>query len=310
MNPPLHDALNDYLAVRRALGFKLARAEKLLFQFLAYLHEQGQVRVTTEHALAWATLASGGDAWRAIRLGAVRGFAAYLHSIDPAHEVPAVGLLPDPPHRATPYLYTVEQITALMSAAGTLRTTHAAATYRTLIGLLAATGMRIGEASGLDHEDFDAAANTLLIRGAKFGKSRLLPLHESTAGALTRYLHRTDRPRSAARTKAVFVSVRGTRLGIHTAQGTFQKLVRGAGIEPRSAACRPCLHALRHSFAVNTILDAYRAGTDAGPRLALLSTYMGHVDPANTYWYLQAAPELMALAGERLEHHLQQGGQS
>lgn len=284
-------------------------SEKLLCQFLAYLHEQGQARVTTEHALAWAALASGGDAWRAMRLGIVRSFAAYLHSIDPAHEVPAAGLLPDPPHRATPYLYTDAQVTALMNAAGTLRTTHAAATYRTLIGLLAATGMRIGEASGLDREDFDAAAGTLLIRGAKFGKSRRLPLHESTAEALARYLRRTDRPRSAVHTKAVFVSVRGTRLGTHTAQGTFQELVRRAGINPRSAACRPCLHALRHSFAVNTILDAYRADVDAGPRLALLSTYMGHVDPANTYWYLQAAPELMALAGERLERHLQ-GGRS
>jgi integrase len=309
VNPLLHDALNDYLAVRRALGYKLARTEKLLCQFLAYLHEQGQTRVTTEHALTWATLASGGDAWRAMRLGVVRGFAAYLHSIDPMHEVIAAGLLPDPPHRATPYLYTDEQVTALMNAAGTLRTTHAAATYRTLIGLLAATGMRIGEASGLDCEDFDAAAGTLLIRGAKFGKSRRLPLHESTAGALARYLNRTDRPRSAAGTKAVFVSVRGARLGTHTAQGTFQELVRRAGIKPRSAACSPCLHALRHSFAVNTILDAYRTGIDAGPRLALLSTYMGHVDPANTYWYLQAAPELMALAGERLERHLQ-GGRS
>lgn len=310
MNPLLRDALNDYLAVRRALGYKLARTEKLLCQFLAYLHEQGQTRVTTEHALTWATLASGGDAWRAMRLGVVRGFAAYLHSIDPAHEVIPAGLLPCPPHRATPYLYTDEQIAALMNAAGTLRTTHCAATYRTLIGLLAATGMRISEASGLDREDFDAAAGTLLIAGAKFGKSRLLPLHESTAGALARYLNRTDRPRSAVRTKAVFVSVRGARLAPHTAQGTFQELVRRAGIKPRSTACHPCLHALRHSFAVNTILDAYRTGTDAGHRLALLSTYMGHVDPANTYWYLQAAPELMALAGERLESHLQQGGQS
>jgi integrase len=309
MNPPLSDALNDYLAIRRALGYKLARPEKLLRQFLAYLHEQGQARITTEHAMTWATLASGGDAWRAMRLGVVRGFAAYLHSIDPAHEVPAAALLAKPPHRATPYLYTDEQITALMDAAGTLRTTHAAATYRTLVGLLAATGMRIGEASGLDREDFDAAAGTLLIAGAKFGKSRLLPLHESTTEALVRYARRTDRPQSTASTKAVFVSVRGARLGTHTAQGTFQKLLRRAGIKPRSAACRPCLHALRHSFAVNTILDAYRTGTDAGHRLALLSTYMGHVDPANTYWYLQAAPELMALAGERLESYLQQGGQ-
>ncbi|HVA19024.1 MAG TPA: tyrosine-type recombinase/integrase [Solirubrobacteraceae bacterium] len=306
---PLHDALSDYLALRRALGFKLARTEKLLCQFLVYLHEHGQAKVTTDRALAWAALAAGGDAWRALRLGVVRGFASYLHSIDPAHEVPPAGLLPCPPHRATPYFYAEEEIATLMSATVTLRTSHCVATYRTLIGLLAVTGMRISEASGLDREDFDAAQATLLIRGAKFGKSRQLPVHESTAQALVRYLRRTDRPRSAVSTKAVFVSGRGARLQPHTAQGTFRELVRRAGITRRSAACHPRLHDLRHTFAVKTILDAYRTGTDAGPRLAVLCTYMGHVDPANTYWYLHAAPELMALAGERLERHLQQGGQ-
>ncbi len=304
----LQDALSDYLAVRRALGYKLARTEKLLVQFLAYLHERGQTKITTEHALFWAALPGGGDAWRALRLGVVRGFAAHLHSIDPAHEVPPSGLLPCPSHRVTPYIYTEKQIAALMAAAATLRTSHCTATYRTLVGLLAVTGMRISEASGLDREDFDVANATLLIRGAKFGKSRQLPLHRSAAEALVRYLEREDRPRSAASAKAVFVSLRGARLATHTAQGTFRQLVCRAGIESRSAACRPRLHDIRHSFAVNTILDAYREGVDAGPRLALLCTYMGHVDPANTYWYLQAAPELMALAAQRLEQH-PQGGQ-
>ncbi|MFI5091051.1 MAG: tyrosine-type recombinase/integrase [Terriglobales bacterium] len=307
---PLRDALSDYLAVRRALGFKLASAEKLLEQFLAYLQEQGQETITTEHALRWATLPAGGsDAWYALRLGAVRPFASYLHNIDSAHEVPAAGLLPNPPHRATPYLYTDEQIVALMETAGALTPAHRAATYRTLIGLLAATGMRIGEAIGLDREDFDTAAGTLLLRGTKFGKTRQLPLQESTTRALERYLRRADRPRPASGTPAVFVSIRGTRLVAHTVRLAFQGLVSRAGIEPRSGTCRPRLHDVRHTYAVNTILDAYRAGTDAGPRLALLSTYLGHVDPANTYWYLQAAPELMALAGKRLEQHLQQGAQ-
>jgi integrase len=306
---PLHAALSDYLALRRALGFKLARTEKLLGQFLSYLQDQGEARITTDRALTWAALVDGGDAWRALRLGVVRGFASYLHSIDPAHEVPPAGLLPCPPHRATPYFYADAEIAALMSATGTLRTSHCVATYRTLIGLLAVTGMRISEASGLDREDFDAAQATLLIRGAKFGKSRKLPIHASTSRALLRYLRRTDRPRSAVSTKAVFVSLKGARLAPHTAQGTFRKLLCHAGIKPRSAACRPRLHGIRHSFAVNTILDAYRTGADTGSRLAVLSTYMGHVDPANTYWYLQAAPELMELAGQRLEQYLQGGQQ-
>lgn len=183
-------------------------------------------------------------------------------------------------------------------------TPHRTATYRTLIGLLAVTGMRIGEAIGLDRDDFDAVGGVLTIRHGKFGKSRELPLHPSTVAALGDYLRRSDRPRRPPNTPALFVSPAGTRLLYTNVQNTFHKLVCRVGIAPRSAACRPRLHDLRHGFAVRTLLDAYRDGCDPGRRLALLSTYLGHVDPGKTYWYLSAAPELLQLAGDRLERHI------
>ena len=302
---PLRSALADYLAVRRALGYKLAGAERLLGQFIAYLEKLGEETITVERALAWATLPAGGDAdWHFFRLSVIRPFAAHLQAIDPATEVPAAGLLSRRRHRATPYLYSEEQITALIGATATLSTAHRVATYRTLIGLLAVTGMRIGEAIRLGRDDVDSKAELIVVRDTKFGKSRQLPLHESAATALHRYLRRTDRPRPAAGTDAVFVSTAGTRLLYCNVQRTFAQMLARAGIARRSAECRPRLHDLRHSFAVRTILDAYRGGEEVEGRLAALATYLGHADPANTYWYLSAAPELMELAAERLERHL------
>jgi integrase len=303
----LRESLAEYLAVRRALGYRLERTEKLLGQFLDHLDATGAEQITVEHALAWATLPARGEHWHYMRLGAVRGFARYLHEVDPRVEVPAADLLPDRPRRAVPYLYTDRQILGLMGAASTLRTSHKAATFRTLFGLLVVTGMRIGEALALDRSDFNADLGTLTIRNGKFGKSRELPLHPSTTSALTRYLRRRDRLRPAGPTDALLVSNAGTRLLVSDVQTTFRTLRASAGILPRSAACRPRLHDIRHSFAVRTLLDAYRTDGDAAPTVAALSTYLGHVDPGKTYWYLEAAPELMELAGERLERHLGAG---
>ena len=191
-----------------------------------------------------------------------------------------------------------------MTATSTLRTAHKTATFRTLFGLLLVTGMRIGEAIALDRADFDADLGTLIIRHGKFGKSRELPLHPTTTSAVTRYLGRRDRPRPAGPTEALLISTVGTRLWMADVQTAFRTLRARAGILPRSAACRPRLHDARHTFAVRTLLDAYRTDGDPVPRIAALSTYLGHVDPGKTYWYLEAAPELMALAGDRLERHL------
>jgi integrase len=305
----LEQRLGEYLAVRRALGYKLARAEKLLALFLAWLEERDQRVITTALALEWATLPPAtGSNWHRHRLTVVRGFAAHLHALDPAHEVPPADLLPARKLRAVPYLYSDAEVLALMDAASVIPTPHRAATMRTLIGLLATTGMRVGEAIRIDRGDIDDRHELLVVRDSKFGKSREVALHPTTVWALRAYLRRPDRPVPAAPTAAVFTSATGTRLRYDNVHLAFKRIVAHAGLRPRSAQCRPRPHDLRHAFAVNTILDAYRSGDDVAVRLPLLSTYLGHVHPGSTYWYLQAAPELLALAGQRLEQHLLQGG--
>jgi integrase len=303
----LRDALTNYLSLRRSLGYKLQRPEKLLHQFIAFLEAADAQAITTEHALAWACQPENGNAnWWAYRLSAVRGFANYLHGIDAKVEVPPSDLLPCHPNRACPYLYHEDEIAALIEAASTLSTPLRVATYQTLIGLLAVTGMRVGEAIGLDRCDFDARHGVLVVRHAKFNKTRELPLHRTTVTALHRYLDRRYRQQCAARTPALFISTAGTRLLYCNVQWTFQRLARQAGLAPRTARCRPRIHDLRHAFAVSTLLEAYQDGGDTQQRLTLLSTYLGHVDPARTYWYLSAAPELLAKAAERL--NLRAGG--
>ncbi len=301
----LEQALADYLRIRRALGFKLERAERLLAQFVAYLHDHNAEVPTIEDALAWATSpAAATPRWWAHRLSTVRGFAVHLHALDPRVEVPPPGLLRSGPRRAIPYLYSQADITALVHAAGTLPRPLGAATYQTLIGLLAVTGMRVGEAIRLDRDDLDADHDGLLrVRDSKFGKSRLLPLHPSTVTALRAYLQVRDELLPAPASSALLLSTAGTRLGYNNVWRTFHRLVHQAGITARSASRQPRIHDLRHSFAVRTMLDWYARGADVQALLPRLSTYLGHADPKHTYWYLSAAPELLALAAHRLDAH-------
>lgn len=305
---PLRQALADYLQIRRALGYKLERAEKLLLQYLEYLEALGAEKVTIENAVAWATLPAGGKDghWWAFRLSAIRGFAKYLHALDDRHEVPPADVLPNRVHRAIPYLYSQEEILALMTATSTLRGALRQATYRTLVGLLSVTGMRVGEAIRLDRSDVDLRHGILTVRGTKFGKSRELPVHASTVDALRAYLRLRDRLCPQPVTDAVLISPAGTRLLYCNVHSTFRDLRRRVGLATRSAACRPRIHDVRHTFAVRTLLAWYRAGVEVQPRLPLLSTYLGHVHPKDSYWYLTAAPELLQLAADRLERS--QGG--
>lgn len=300
---PLREALANYLQIRRALGYKLERAEKLLGQYLDHLEFLSVETVTIKNAIDWATLppAGGNGHWWAFRLSVVRGFAKHLHALDDKHEVPPADVLPNRAHRAIPYLYSEEEILALMDATVHLRFELRQATYRTLIGLLWVTGMRVGEAIRLDLKDVDLAHGVLTVRGTKFGKSRELPLHPTAALALRRYLRLRDQLCPQLASEAVLISPAGTRLIYCNVHSTFRELRRRVGLAPRSAVCRPRIHDIRHSFAVDTLLDWYRAGIEVQPRLPLLSTYLGHVHPKDTYWYLHAAPELLQLAADRLD---------
>lgn len=303
MSSGLARHLEDYLAMRHALGFKLRDYDHWLRHFVAYLDQTSATTITVESAVAWVIQpADAGPKWLAMRLSMVRGFARYMAGIDSATEVPSAQLLPDPRSRATPFIYSPNDIAALMTAAGDSTSVPLVAlTYRTLIGLLAVTGMRLGEAISLDRDDMDLVDGVLVIRQGKFGKSRELVLHPSTVTALRGYAALRDRTRLRTWTRAWFVSSNGSRLIHQNVQQRFRRLTQTAGLVPRSAACRPRIHDLRHSFAVNTLLGWYQAGVDVQARLPLLSTYLGHVDPVNTYWYLTATPELMHAVAQRLD---------
>lgn len=298
----LEQHLNIYLTVRRGLGFKLTHEQRMLTRFVAFMDQAGEPTVTAELALRWATTPTAvGHAYLAQRMRAVRGFARYLHGIDPATEVPPLELLPARKHRPTPHIYSKREIGALMSAARTLRPALRAATMETLIGLMACTGLRDGEAFALDRHDIDRANSLLRIRDSKFGKSREVLIHQTTTAALDGYIARRDQLRPGGDPVCVFVSSWGARLSHKTVHPAFDQIRRTSGVTGTSPGRVPRLHDLRHTFAVNTLLGWYRAGDDVAAKLPLLSTYLGHVDPAATYWYLSAVPELLALAAGRLE---------
>lgn len=299
----LSAALDDYLALRRQMGFKLKRAEKLLCQFVDYCKAVDTELVTVELALKWASAPEQASrAWVCHRLCVVRGFSRHLALLDERHEVVPTSLVPHRPTRAVPFLYTQAQVTALMAATGSLRSPIRRVGLETIVGLLWSTGMRIGEVLALDNSDVDLAHGVLKIREAKFNKSRQLPVHDTTVAALHAYATRRAQLLPETATPAFFVSNACTRILYCNFHQGFQQLVRRAGIEPRSRSCRPRPHDLRHSFAVRTLIGWYRDSVDVEANLPKLSTYLGHVHPANTYWYLSAAPELLGLAAERLEH--------
>jgi integrase/recombinase XerD len=306
MSGPLPQAVEDYLGAKRALGFKLERSGALLRQFAAFADHAGLQAVTVDAAVAWARSPAGAAAeWWAARLAAVRGFACWYAAFDPASEVPPADVLPQRSRRAEPYPFTDADIAALITAAAAIPQPPRAATYQTLIGLLVVTGLRIGEAIALDRGDVDLAVGVLTVREAKFGKSREVPLHPSTVTALSGYARARERWMPAPRTAAFFVSTTGTRLIYKNVHRTWLALTQQAGLKPLSPRCRPRPHDLRHRFAVTTLTGWYRDGEDVAARLPRLSTYLGHHTPASTYWYLQAAPELLALAAHRLDERVQ-----
>jgi len=296
----LRRALAAYLRTRRALGFKLKREDELLPQFVAYLDERGSSFITTAAAIAWAAQPrDAAPAWWTQRLVVVRGFAKYLQTIEPRTEVPSLDHLPHHRARSAPYVYSTADITALLSAADTLRSPLKTATYKTLLGVLAVTGMRVGEAVALDERDVNRRRSVFVIRKTKFDKSREVPVHASTVEALDRYRHVRDRLAPRRNSSSFFISTVGSRLIYNNVHETFLHLIYAAGLGKRRP--RPTIHDLRHSFAIQTVLGWYRDGSDVEARLPLLSTYLGHVGPSSTYWYLTAVPELLEAATVRLE---------
>ncbi len=294
---------DDYLRLRRALGHKLADAGRLLPRLVAYLETNDLETITIEAAMAWAQQPDAdptSTVWVS-RLAVARGFARHLAGRDPRTEVPPVGILPGRRHRRVPYIYSSAEIASLMAQARlTIRSEFRAATIETLFGLLAATGMRVGEAIRLDNADLDWAERLAVVRSSKFGKSREVPLQASTVAAMATYARRRDQLQPLRKAPSFFVSLVGSRLLYADILITFRQLTDAAGIGAQSSVC-PHIHDLRHSFAVHRLVDWYRNGVDVQARLPSLATYLGHVEPRSTYWYLSSAPELLGLAAGRLE---------
>src|SRR5437867_1701656 len=300
----LREAVQDYLALRRSLGFKLREDGARLADFATFMEQRKASYITHKLAL-------GGARWRAARpsewarrLGFVRVFARYRSATDPRTQIPPNGLLPYPSARIRPYIYSDHEILALLDAALKMRCRTALRpwTYYCLIGLLSVSGLRLGEALNLEVQDIDLQAAVLTTRSGKFGKSRLVPLHRSTRDVLADYMERRSRFAAGRSISSyMLVSSRGKRLDVRVVHETFDALSRQVGLRGPSDRRGPRLHDFRHRFAFKTLLSWYRSGEDAERLLPVLSTYLGHVNLSDTYWYLQSWPELMQEAMARLE---------
>jgi integrase len=293
----------EYLRIRRMLGHELAEAARLLPRFVAYLDHAGAEVITVEAALAWAQQpqARPGSKVAARRMTVARGFARHMAGIDPRTQVPPPGLLPYRQRWRPPFIYSDADIRALMAEVPhVVRSPLRAATYQTLIGLLAATGLRAGEALRLQRDQVDWAEGVLTVHATKFGKSREVPMSPGTVQALAAYAQTRDQQLPRTATPGFFVSTAGTPAAYSHFGAAFRRAIQASGVGAGSPV-RPRVHDMRHSFAVHTLAGWYRAGEDVSALLPRLSTYLGHRDPVSTYWYLSAAPELLELAAVRLQ---------
>jgi len=297
MSVDLRAAAAEWLSDRRARGYRLADHDWLIAAFLDGLAARGVTTITVVDALAFAHDRPRTDRrWHAARLRVVRGLAAHVHALDPAAaELVPAGLVHAKVTRRIPYLYSADQVARLMSEAVAMSPPLVAASMKTLIGLMAVTGMRSGEAVALDVEDL--TEGVLTVTG-KYAKKRIVPLHPTTVAALADY--REVRATRAAPTGPLLVGARGGRLNLNAAQAAFRRIADDCGLAARPGCGAPRLHDLRHTFAVDSLVDAHRHGADVDARIATLATYLGHVEPVNTYWYLTASPELMAIVSERV----------
>jgi len=305
----LRKHLDDYLELRRGLGFELGRCESRLRDFVGYLARKRTARITMPLVVDYVMRPAGRSAnTQGGYLAAIRGFAKYLTGIDPRTEIPPLGMVRRS-HRPQPFIYSDDQVVQLLDAA---RRHHSIphyalkpSTLHCLLGLLAVTGMRLGEALSLKPEDIDWAEGVVTIGRAKYQKIRLIPLHASTVSQLRSYTGRrnrffTERPWLHVAPR-FFVTTHGGPLTASQVGDDFRRLTRRIGLRDPGAHRGPRIHDLRHRFAVATLLRWYRSGRKIDPLLPILSTYLGHVFITGTYWYLTCTPELMAAAGDRLE---------
>jgi integrase len=302
----LRAAVDAYLARRRAAGFQLNDQEGMLRDFAHFASARGDATVRTHTVLAWVRARAGSPLRQCVRLRTVVHFARSLHAEDARHEVPPADACGrHRPHRRPPFLFTPAAVQALVEGARAMGPAGAwpPLVYSTLFGLLACTGLRISEALNLPLAD--VTAEGLVVRHTKFGKSRLLPLHRTTRNALAPYLVR--RRREAATCEYVFLSRQGRQLHRNTVRHVFRRLVRSLGIARHEGRPRPRLHDLRFYFANQALTNGPEDHTGISRHMVALTTYLGHSDLRNSYWYLEATPTLLARIAERCEDFVNGG---
>jgi len=299
-----HQAVEDYITLRRSLGFKLREYGDCLHEFVSFLKENGSAHITNKLALEYATQRQDEKpvSWSR-RLGIIRGFARYHVGADPGSEIPPLGLLRFRSRRARPYLYSQDEIQSLLEAALKIESPHQLQphTYHCLFGLLAVSGLRLGEAVNLQPQDVDWSEGVITIRGAKFGKLRLVPLHPSTLAVLHDYAKLRDKTFAGRSMPTFLVTSHGTKLEKTNLSRIFRELSRQIGIRKPGVRHGPRLHDFRHRFAIETLLCWYRRGESVTRRMPVLSTYLGHVNVSGTYWYLESTPELIVAASKLIE---------
>jgi integrase len=302
----LRQGVLEYLELRRSLGFRLEKDELYLRDFADFMERRRAVHITAKLAVEWARRpASTHPNYHAGRLRAVRSFARYRILSDPKTEVPAAGLLPRQQSAFQPHIFSQEEIGRIL--AGSLRPWGGATPFYclgryTIYGLLSVTGMRVSEVLRLDVEDVDFDEGVLTIRNTKFGKSRLVPVHETTLAVLKRYRQERDILLADRIVKPFFISTHGRRIIIKALDRAFRRLMCRLGLRGRSDHVGPRLHDLRHTMAIEVLRRCYSAGDNPERRLPALSTYLGHSHLNFTYWYLHQNPGLMTEAMERLQH--------
>jgi integrase len=303
VSPTMVALVEDYLAQRRNLGFALRIEGRQLLSFARFADSIGhRGPVTIEIALQWATLPSKrGSKFPARRLECIRPFVRYQAGLDSATEVPGRDLLGPPRRRPCHHIYTDDEIAALITETRSLAPANGLrpATYATLFGLLAASGLRVSEALRIQRTDVDLDHGVLTIRATKFRKSRLVPMHSTTTNALRAYAEHRDHVVARLESSTFFISTHGRSLAYSTVRNLFRRLCKSLGWANRIP--RPRIHDLRHTFACRRLQQWYQEGVDIGSRAAALATYLGHAKVTDTYWYLTGTPELLAIAAQRFE---------
>lgn len=308
----LSDELRRYLQIRRGLGYDLSTTERVLKRFIAFAESEDATHITSKLFMQWQLhFGSANKSTWSRRLGMVRKFATWLHSFDPRHEIPPQALIPSNYKRKQPYIYTKDEIKRIIETAATLPSKNGLReiTYPTLFGLISVTGLRISEAISLNDKDVDLENGIITLHNGKNGHSRILPVLKCTESHLKEYVRKRNRLYGKI-PEPFFISDQGKRLTDCTARYNFATICKTIGLRPEQRFNKhgvgPRIHDLRHTFAVNVMLDWYQTGKNPDQEILKLITYMGHKLPSHTYWYIEAVPELLELASKRAENAIMQ----